>query len=433
MHSWVLLQFLWITSYNAQYISCPRSCSCGGKEEKAFFECNQTNMFYFPHLNEIPEATKQIYLQNNQIQHLPHENGVRVKVWIIDISGNKIRNIEGNHLGRIFPKLSTLDLSRNQIKRVTVDSFFNLNRLNNLNLAYNQISFVEEHAFDKLQRLMFLNLTFNQISHLNFRWFKSLVSLNTISLAHNTIQGTLNTRYKWPASVKYVNLNNNKIRIIPKIPENAKSFNLMGNPLNCGCKSKTFDLESISRNTLCKINMRCQSGFVINGKCINDKQSDYIYKFWQGFSEKEQCLKSSIKELTFGYDKHGFPYLRCVASGIPAPNISLVHNKTKQQVIVPGLEKLNKTSLTLSNEHLIAGIYHCKANNFFSDTGDRIKVNTNMIQQNVMQNDVTEEVKMRRTIKILNVTSQPPFKSDSPPTPPTPKPGKSLTYQRIIY
>ena len=151
-------------------------CECGGEGKKMYIKCNERNR-HFPGLSEIPTSTTAIYLQNNKIQHLPNENGDRSEIWIIDISGNKIRNIEDNLLGRMFPKLSTLDLSRNMIQHLRSNSFINLKNLNNLNLASNQIGSIEESVFDNLEKLHNLNLASNFIIILDFRWFKDLDSL----------------------------------------------------------------------------------------------------------------------------------------------------------------------------------------------------------------------------------------------------------------
>ena len=109
----ILLQMAKCFSFNCNN----NVCECGGEGKKTYIKCNEENR-HFPGLNEIPISTRAIYLKNNKIQHLPIENGDRSEIWIIDISGNKIRNIEDNQLGRIFPKLSTLDLSGNMIQHL---------------------------------------------------------------------------------------------------------------------------------------------------------------------------------------------------------------------------------------------------------------------------------------------------------------------------
>ena len=114
--------------------NCHRYCSCGGEGKSTFMDCTQRNILNFPLFKDISPDVAQIYLKHNKIRYLPNENGVRWKVWIMDISQNNIESIGRNQLGRMFPKLGTLDLSRNKIKYLPSDSFTKLAELNSLNL-----------------------------------------------------------------------------------------------------------------------------------------------------------------------------------------------------------------------------------------------------------------------------------------------------------
>ena len=379
----ILIGYLLILKCSS--MNCPSYCFCSGEWKSIFMDCNQRNIWKFPLFRDIPKDVNQIYLKNNKIRFLPHENDVRSKVWIIDISGNNIESVERNQLGRMFPKLSTLDFSRNKIRALPSDSFTKLGELNNLNLENNLIAYIEETVFDNLDKLHTLHLASNYITVLNLRWFKDLESLNTVSLEHNKIKRIVNWKDGWPGFLKYIHLNNNSIAVVPPIPRHVDIFNLTLNPLFCGCKPEIFNIGNISNKTLCKISMKCQGGLVmeLNGKCEN-KTSEKVYNMWTKLSKKPTCRKPIIKEFLLGKDGHGTPHITCVASGFPAPNVTLEHNKTKQRLTVPGLLERNTTSVTQLAVKL--GWYVCKAINYVDQTEDTVKVSSSDISRHVTDN-----------------------------------------------
>ena len=387
-------------------------CECGGEGKKTYIKCNERNR-HFPGLSEIPTSTAAIYLQNNKIQHIPNENGDRSEIWIIVISGNKIRNIEDNQLGRMFPKLSALDLSGNMIQHLRSNSFINLKNLNNLNLASNQIGFIEESVFDNLEKLNNLNLASNFIIILDFRWFKDLDSLNTISLAHNKIIRVVSLQNGWPRSLKHVHLKNNRIPIFLPVPNNVETFDISNNPLHCGCKPEIFEVKNISISTLCKVSMTCSSGLVIklDGKCENKATPENVYNLWTRFSNNPNCKKPVIKDLKLVKDGHRAPQINCVASGYPAPDVSLVHNKIMQRLTVSGLKDHNTTSVTQTI--LKPGWYVCKAINIIDQAEDTIKVPLSELWRDVIDRvEATDDPNVTNISQIL--VSFKPANSTSP-------------------
>ena len=379
----ILIGYTCISIARCSSIKCPSHCSCGGKGKSTFIDCSQRNLLNFPSFKDISPDVVQIYLKHNKIRYLPHENGVRSKVWIIDISQNNIESIERNQFGRMFPKLSALDLSRNKIKYLPSDSFTKLAELNNLNIENNLIAHIEETVFDSLDKLYNLNLGYNHITILNLRWFKQCNLLNTVSMAHNKIKRVVNWKEGWPKSLRYVLLNNNSIPVVPAIPRHVEIFNLTLNPLYCGCKPETFNMGNISNEALCKVSMKCHSGLVmeLNGKCKSEAASDKVYSMWTKLSKKPNCKKPVIKDLSLVIDGHGTPQITCVASGIPAPDITLEHNKTKQKLTASGLEGSNTTSVTQSA--VKPGLYVCKAINHVDQSEDKINVLPSNLRRDV--------------------------------------------------
>ena len=148
--------------------------------------------------------------------------------------------------------------------------------------------------------------------------------------------------------------------------------------------------------------MTCSRGLVmeLDGKCENKSTSGKDYNLWTQFSNSPNCKKPLIKDLKLINDGYGASQITCVASGYPAPNVSLVHNKTKQRLTVSGLEDHNTTSVTQTV--LKPGWYVCKAINIIDQAEDKIKVSSSDIWWGVTdKGEATDDPKVINISQIL--------------------------------
>ena len=252
-----------------------------------------------------------------------------------------------------------------------------LKLLTALYLGQNQISVISKNAFDLLKNLTYLNLDDNRLKLLDFRWFQNLQSLISLHLKQNRIEKVKSWMHPWPSSLKRVDPSNNKIPIILPIPKHAEMFNLGGNPTLCVCRPKMFTLHDIPNLTLCKIKMQCD---FINLKfdCRNKQLSDEVYKFWKGIPSKPLCQAADIKELAVVKNHVELPYITCIATGVPAPNVTLYSSDTEQKVKVYGAKKTNFTSVTMNK--FFTGIYHCNASKNVDRMTRSLVVNTSELK-----------------------------------------------------
>ena len=84
-----------------------------------YLDCFETHLLHFPKLHVIPFLVGQIILKNNNNEQISSGEAATEQsenVWSINLSGNKIIDIESNELQHMFPKLGFFDLSKNRIK-----------------------------------------------------------------------------------------------------------------------------------------------------------------------------------------------------------------------------------------------------------------------------------------------------------------------------
>ena len=367
----LFLLYIWIFACHSENLF-HNQCKCEGRGVNRYMDCSGKRWTEFPPLSEIPSAVAMIILKNNSIEHLPvGEAGKeqRTNVLSIDISENKIRKVEENVFQHIFPNIHFLGLSKNRIQHIEHRAFFGLKMLKALHLDRNQISSIWQDAFSKLKNLTFLNLANNQLKVLDFEWFRNLKSLVYLHLEDNRIEKVKSWIYSWPSTLKQVILYNNRIPMILPIPKHAEVFNLEGNPTFCGCRPHMLTFNDIPSITLCKVKMQCNSN-KMKTDCKNEQLTGKVYKFWKDIVAKPICEAPVIKKLSFLKDHKGLPHLTltCVATGVPAPNITLVWSEKEQKVQVTGVEMVNFTINQLNS-----GISHCKVSNFLGEVTRKMK------------------------------------------------------------
>ena len=370
------LLYIWIFACHSENL-CHNKCKCEGTGVNRYMDCSEKRWKQFPPLSEIPSAVAIISLINNSIEHLPvGEAGKeqRTKVLSIDLSENKIRKVEENVLKHIFPNIYFLVLSKNRIHHIEQRAFFGLKMLKALHLDRNQISCIQKDTFNKLKNLTFLNLANNQLKVLDFKWFRNLKSLVYLHLEDNRIEKVKSWMYSWPSTLKQVNLSNNRIPMILPIPKHTEMFNLEGNPTFCGCSPQMFTLNDIPISTLCKVKMQCNS-IKLKTECKSEQMTGKVYRFWKDIVAKPICEAPVIKKLSLLRNHEGLPYLTCVATGIPAPNITLFWSENDQIVQVTGVEMVNFTFGTINQ--LDSGISHCKVSNNLGEVTRKMVVNLN--------------------------------------------------------
>jgi hypothetical protein len=147
-----------------------------------------------------------------------------------NFSTNEIRELRNDtFLG--LGRLETLILSWNQIASIETASFRDMSRLASLDLSYNKIQTLAEH-FRWSQKLSLLDLTKNQIKNLEVNSFSGgLGQLSRLDLSQNQLEIIKTDAFsKDLANLKYLNLDNNMLR---EIAPNAQERTRFAGCLSC--------------------------------------------------------------------------------------------------------------------------------------------------------------------------------------------------------
>ena len=157
------------------------------------------------------------------------------KLAVLNLSHNYIQDITGVCFR--CSMLTRLDLSHNEIDKLSLTSFsgisslkylslrgnritviklkylLNVCTLGELDLGQNMISSIENNAFDRLLSLMILHLDNNRLLHIPARLFRHIKYMYLLNVANNhisTMSASLLLRLK---HLRYLNVSNNRLRL----------------------------------------------------------------------------------------------------------------------------------------------------------------------------------------------------------------------------
>ncbi|XP_035710126.1 protein artichoke [Folsomia candida] len=138
--------------------------------------------------------------------------------------------------------LNLLDLSENAIEDLKHDSFIGLVTLKSLNLSHNSIKTLQPFH-PHLAGLQDLDLSFNQLSRLSPETFANLISLVTLRIRGNWLTGLPAELFGPLARLAVLDLSHNFIESVPStvlrhLETRISTLKLEENPLNCDCDSK---------------------------------------------------------------------------------------------------------------------------------------------------------------------------------------------------
>ncbi|XP_032374518.1 toll-like receptor 21 [Etheostoma spectabile] len=162
------------------------------------------------------------------------------RIQKLGLGDNRIENLTKNSLS-CCPKITSLDLSRNNLKHTSCLNFLNtqtqiksLNaehnhltflqscktqnmvylKLEELSYRYNRILTVDSHAFYHTPNIKTLQLNINTIAFLHHKALKGLKLLTTLRLDNNLLTDLFNDTFEDNVNLQILNLRNNHISVI---------------------------------------------------------------------------------------------------------------------------------------------------------------------------------------------------------------------------
>ena len=216
---------------------------------------------------------KHLNLDGNYIKTLPNDflaGNISISLKVIILKGNMLKEVpqcvfEKNEFQTFLPKLTILDLSKNNITELSVDLFHSTSSsvLKIIDLSFNKLKTLQKDIFysSALSRLKFLYVSHNRITYLQEKLFYSpyLKNIEIIDFSHNKIQDVPEKLFHSPYLQKLcvLDLSFNQINFIPsKFLKNQALKRLIRISLNNNnLTSVPDDMLPVTVPQLCDFNL----------------------------------------------------------------------------------------------------------------------------------------------------------------------------------
>lgn len=144
--------------------------------------------------------------------------GCMTRLKFFSFSGNHLSTFERGFFPEKMSELTDVILSSNKISKVGKDAFKNLPKLSTLDLSHNEIKDITGEAFGNalIPHLKFLDLSYNQIQAVSSSIIKIMPSLGTLNVHNNLIRKVKEADWKG-------------------LSTNIRTINLTDNPVCCDC------------------------------------------------------------------------------------------------------------------------------------------------------------------------------------------------------
>lgn len=198
-------------------------------------------------LHEIPATlftkTKNLRLTINSID-ISHNNIQKLSTYTFrDLQNFEVLNLNFNNIREIEQQtfvdltyLTTIDLSHNHIEQ-WMGAFERLPSLRQLNLSTNDIQRINRRAFFGIENLMILDLSYNNIEELTDESFIELMRLKHLNLSHVHLKAITPKTFSNARDLETLDLSHNQLvkfdfNLLWPFHNHLESLYLNGNQLN---------------------------------------------------------------------------------------------------------------------------------------------------------------------------------------------------------
>ncbi|XP_076321713.1 uncharacterized protein LOC143231069 [Tachypleus tridentatus] len=237
--------------------SCPSMCKCRSNENQTEVECivrNLTTLDILPRYTTALTLSRtrlrslnvsfqglsylqKLILSHNELKYISwkfHTSFMKLK--LLDLSHNLLYGTLSSNSFHLFESLEVLNVSYNQLNKLSHSLFSKLTSLKLLDLSNNKILEIDLHTFSKLYSLELLDLSANNLYQLQHDWFSDLKNLKELRLGSNRIQNLNNVVFSALNTLQYLDLSDNEIKYVGMLSfkglKELRKFNLSMNNIN---------------------------------------------------------------------------------------------------------------------------------------------------------------------------------------------------------
>jgi hypothetical protein len=134
------------------------------------------------------------------------------KLKIVDLSENEIQELTAGSFD--CPTLENLNLERNKIEQIKVETFLGAASLETLILTHNEISAISDDGFKGLTNLQVLRLGHNKLTHLRKKMLEKMENLKSLFLVNNKIEVLDADTFQGNPKLNEIFIQNNQLKAV---------------------------------------------------------------------------------------------------------------------------------------------------------------------------------------------------------------------------
>lgn len=191
-------------------------------------------------LRGVPKLTT-LDLTDNQLDILPADVFSHAPLESLVLKNNRIENANAEWFSK-NSMLTWLDLSGNLLTKIPTALLRKLPNLDNLDLPNNRLEKISANSFDALPRLERLNLHSNKLDTLDETIFQKTQNLTHVFLSRNKLQKLPKNVFQNLTQLRHLNLDENQLKTVPPglfdplVSLDEEGLDLTVNPWSCDGK-----------------------------------------------------------------------------------------------------------------------------------------------------------------------------------------------------
>lgn len=261
-------------------------------DEHSFSNCEHFWLIFvsYNRLFEVPARTFAsnpnllfLYLRSNQIRTIDDEAFVGIPLESLFLDGNQIETVKGSWFAPLNSTLQILDLSYNQIRTLSQNSFGQLGNLKDLRIDGNNLTSVAAGVFSGLESLEILSIRNSGLREFNGQWFNQGSKLRNLYLDGNSIASLNDGSFEVFDELFFINLNWNQLTALSAAAFGG-SLRTIGN-----INAMTNQINAIDPQIFENIE-RLQNLFLLGNVCVQRNFLDVMDNLEEVRRELQGCF-----------------------------------------------------------------------------------------------------------------------------------------------
>ncbi|GBP48004.1 Leucine-rich repeat and immunoglobulin-like domain-containing nogo receptor-interacting protein 2 [Eumeta japonica] len=232
--------------------ACPTDCRCSPLRLVCFDASPPNRILAHPVLAAHSDDVQEITYVDSKVQALEDNLFLGFKnLTYVDLSRNEIAKVSSEHFAGLA-RLTHLNISRNRLNDLRPGTFRDLHDLEVLDVSHNLLQSIPFRIFEPMKRLQYLDISYNDIATFQDFYFRPNKQLKMLFLNNNSLVEITSNALVDLTELEILDLSSNKLHYLPRAIfssfEELRELNLSYNQfqnISQGIFKKLYNLKQL--------------------------------------------------------------------------------------------------------------------------------------------------------------------------------------------